>query len=890
MGVRKNAFQFLVLIIFLILITISIASAQTTVVITGENGVAGIRGTDDITQVTVKSDGPVSIIQGDKETEMSCTEKSAENFECEYTFSKAILQAKEHTLSFKQTLPAIKKYNQKFIVDGEAPIIAQFEIKETPNKLDLTLIASDDAYPSATTCAGIKKIDITTESDVVYTEIIEEAGKCEYEKIELIDPPRIFGETTFTLTVEDQLGQTTTTTFGPLDLDFKGPEIKNEITITSGNKTLTKIAARATIVPKAEVHVYIEDDDLLLVTGDVSSLSNDPRLKAIDSARTAECSKTEDNYDCVFEHVNINPETVEVSIPIYAEDEKGHITTKNATITFEVQTQESEITFFGRLNKHCFEEFCYYKEGLNELHLNIKTEDVEIVPELITISGSDLSTLDVFSPEVCNETDEHYDCIAQIPVDGTHESGEEHNIVITSPSTDILGAPLTGITKTRAKLDFDTPEKTPESDLNISVSCPIAGEKAYLTINATDKTSPILRIKTTTERITIETHFEKDCQKQGNIFVCTLPLSGFVSYAENEKIIVVVEDLAGNNFETEFEINVCEAQTDSPPEMITKINPILDQKIDIRMLSFMSLKAYIPLEIDFKSPEVKIIDLDTDGCVKTKGIGGRPYFIDKYGKNPVLAVPLSKGTYPDDKVNINCTIKVYQQRGTVRFTKPEEEILSVQVPTFNQPLGTITDGTQAKLDGILNEIQDLQTSIDSWHKYLDVIDMICTTTGTLTDLFSRISAIESVLYPIFIGLYAIPQTKDTAKQTWDKTCKFFKKIDKWRNGVWKTGKTTGKAPSAGIQKLTLSATSFYKVGCLIHNCGLCSPGGVYQGINIVGSAVNQWGDINKQKVMDELQTAEKDSNADLKFAEEKETKLTEEKNILQKSLDELDTK
>ena len=851
-SLNRLKYIYFLIIILLFISLANVVLAVQTVKITGDAGLEGIRGTNDITQVNTLSDENLSIVRGENDYPMSCEQNQDNTFSCEHTFEEASLEAGEYVLKFKG-LETSQVFTWPFIVDGLAPIVDDFTIEPQGEFLNLTIAISEFAFSSSDKCSGIKSIEITTEETGVYTQAIDDSSVCFYKKSMLIKPPAVSGELTFTATVSDYLGQFSQLDFGPLFVDFEKPEIQDNVIILSGENIIDTIAARPVIVPVAEVHVKIKDENLTLVTGDLHLLSRDPLLKEKDSSRTASCTKEGLLYDCVFESVTINPGATSVELKIIATDNKGHVSTKNVTAKFTIQNQLSEITFFGKQKESCFQDNCYYRSGSNKIWMHITTQDVEIKPYLITISTSGLANLDKVKLSNCNDTGEYYECYGYLPVDSTIISGSSHKIVLTNPSTDYLGSQLTGITSTMAIIDQDAPKNI--SELDFSVECPIAGEKAEVTINVTDDVSPIVRIKAMPKVITTTNLFENDCERQGNIFVCKLELNTFVSHAENENVQVIIEDLAGNQLELTKQIQVCEAETQVPPESIAKITSDPKQKIDKRMMTFMPINAYLPLDFDFKNPNTKIIGLDTTGCSATKELAGKPYFIKKQFTNqqdfqPVLVVPIGgRKQLIDSEITINCTIKIYEQRDVLRFIKPEEETIVVKLPTFNQELGTITNSTNKKLKEIASEISDLQKNIDNWNKYIGIVDKLCTLSSTFNKLFSTVSAIQSALYPIFIATSWIGGFSESI---WEKLCKVFKKVNELRSKLFPIGKLTKglNLDSDSEDKLNIGLKSFLKIGCLTYNCGLCSPEGVYQAINIVGTAMAEMDALKDQKDLD----------------------------------------
>lgn len=845
MGVRFYRYSILIsLLICLFIGLVTVVSAASTIEITGESGLTGIRAMDDITKVHGTSDAMLSIVREDRDYVMDCQETPEGGRVCDHTFAKSTLEAGEYSLKFKPIEPEGPEFLGKFIVDGMPPSISGLELKQEDDLLRIKFTLTDRSSQDIDDCSGVKSISITTESNSIFTDVITEPNKCSYTRDFTITPPRISGDINFSIVIDDYVGGRTTTSYQALDLDFKSPEILDDVSIMNGDTLLGIIAVNPVQVPIADVHFKIKDDDLETVFADVTALSRRDSLKALDSKRTANCVLEDAWWSCVVEKVEINPGSDRASINITATDTKGHESQKSLLLIFEVQTDASEIIYFGKSEDYCLDGVCYFKKGLNKVHLHI-TSQKELDPMLITISGSETSPAGPLNPELCNETGSYYDCVLNLPVEeNTIPSQQETKVPLQHPSLDAFGLQLKGISLMKIKTDYELPEA--QTDLNFSIDCPIVGEKAYFRVNVTDD-SPVVRIKTRPQKITSKDYFVTACKNQGSVFECELEINGFVSYAQEEELEVIVEDIAGNELKFTHTVQVCQAEGDYPPETIGSIDASTKQQVDRRTMSFMTIKTYLPLDINFKNSATEIYDLDTNGCVGTTGLAGRPYFINKFSKQPVLVVPIGGGNqlFQDSSdVIINCTIKVYEKRGTTRYTQPEEEPLLIKLSTFNQELNTVDDATNKKLNDLKDQIQELDVSIEKMNKYLKVLDGICTATETFNKVFSTMAAVKTTIYGVAVGLEV---SVGGGQSLWDAVTPIFDFVEKTRNTVWPIGKM-GDWINLG-DKAKVGVDNVMKLGCLIYNCGQCSVEGIMQGVNIVGSWKRQLDAIDTDEAM-----------------------------------------
>ncbi len=843
----------MIYLVLSLLIIIPLQVSAFSVQVSGSQGVEGVRLATDVTLVNATAESPISIMRGQESYEMSCAQQGNIQY-CTHIFEEGTLNSGEHTLTFSQEDGIPETFEKTFLVDNKAPTFRN--VNATPG--NGVLLVKYDVMDTAVgsnpiSCAGLQTIEIATESESLFTKTIF-GRPCELQDQFPVSVDGLSGTMNFILTATDALGQFKTYQTQEYTIDFKKPEIQDDFTVVFGDLIVTQISAHPEVAPVVNVIVTIDETNLSHVRLDLRDFTQNPLLKDSYKNLTASCISQGLKKKCTVQNIQLNPGKGQLNIPVYAEDGYGNIATKTIQHTFQLTEKQGEVVYFNPVEKHCDDEgLCYAKKGMVEYKISIIGADAGLTPQQITLATSELADfLPLVRAATCIQTIngswESADCFAYVPV-----NIEAHNVrrrvVLTHPTTDIMGTALKGKLSSIISIDNEKPINI--TPLRNSQICPVAGETTKLTINVTDSGSSKLRIVAEPKNITSIEYFEKWCEKtDAGTFACTLSMSGFVSYPELEMVNILVQDLAGNEISIPLEMEVCESESEIEPEFITSITTQKSFSVDRRITSQMPIKLYIPLDFKLKSSiasKINILDIETNGCVGTDLRGGEPYILNEYDfldqqgisanrGQPILVVPFGGlGTDIDipPQTSVNCTIKVYQKKGSLRFIKPEQQEFSVEVTTTSLELGTITDATTDKLEDLADEISDLQGKIDSRMKWHKTLQMICDIAGYLTMAADILGMVQSAVYLVFLVARAIFSWNEaiaTAIDTaWSTVCSALHEYIGYVTKIWPQG------------NLSTGIGMFIKIGCIIYSCGVCSPGGIASAITVGVSGVQAMG-------------------------------------------------
>lgn len=124
------------------------------------------------------------------------------------------------------------------------------------------------------------------------------------------------------------------------------------------------------------------------------------------------------------------------------------------------------------------------------------------------------------------------------------------------------------------------------------------------------------------------------------------------------------------------------------------------------------------------------------------------YMINENTNVPYIVVKSSPAIADMEKpVKINCTIQleIKQDKEIVGI---ELENFTVQIPVYNNPLGTVSDNAKAQIDAIEKRIQDLKKREEQWDKVNNIFANIVGIAQTIAQLDAEMNDLGAALWAI----------------------------------------------------------------------------------------------------------------------------------------------
>lgn len=220
------------------------------------------------------------------------------------------------------------------------------------------------------------------------------------------------------------------------------------------------------------------------------------------------------------------------------------------------------------------------------------------------------------------------------------------------------------------------------------------------------------------------------------------------------------------------------------------------------------------------------------------------YMINENTNNPYIVVKSSPAIADREKpVKVNCTMQLQVKQGK-EIIGTELENFTVQIPVYNNPLGTISESAQGQIDSINNKINDLKKREDRWQKVNDVFAGIVTVAQWLAEIDKFANYLGAAVWALSSVLYYIPYTKSLGSWAWKVLgCglindNMHKMILRY---IWNPGIVGGEIFSARADvAVGRIFVTLIKTISVVYSCQLCDYGSsLYAGVQ-----KNVYGDLN----------------------------------------------
>ncbi|MEM4263595.1 MAG: hypothetical protein QW666_01715 [Candidatus Woesearchaeota archaeon] len=168
---------------------------------------------------------------------------------------------------------------------------------------------------------------------------------------------------------------------------------------------------------------------------------------------------------------------------------------------------------------------------------------------------------------------------------------------------------------------------------------------------------------------------------------------------------------------------------------------------DRRVVLDISYPVYLQLKIRQKQANPQIT-----AAAKTAQCTGEDvseiYMINENTNVPYIVVKSAPAIADREKpVKINCTTWLEIKQGK-EIIGTEIENFTVQIPVYNNPLGTVSENAKAQIDSIENRIKDLKKREEQWDKINNIFANIVGVAQTVAQLDAEINDLGAALWLI----------------------------------------------------------------------------------------------------------------------------------------------
>ncbi|MFC1755372.1 hypothetical protein ACFL96_18610, partial [Thermoproteota archaeon] len=332
-------------------------------------------------------------------------------------------------------------------------------------------------------------------------------------------------------------------------------------------------------------------------------------------------------------------------------------------------------------------------------------------------------------------------------------------------------------------------------DHELIYDCPTAEERFEFMLRVIDEDSGEPKITYDTSDITlIGTNMTQPCQElatEPGQWVCPILIENLPSYGiPDADIPFWIEDLAGNTLEHTYKeltgepARICESVEGTPNILdigsVSLITPAKDEDnmpaIDRKIVSITAYPVFFDIDMIWpghpSTSGAEILSTNIIDCflVDTNGSVSDSFNLMEFNASyPLIGtkIMIDESVVSDnttETISMGCNLSFMVRHGTFKYTQPEIENFVVELPLTDSPLGYINDSTADKLEGIVDDIKDIQDTIDSLEILNYIFGAICTI-GTFAVLLVEIF-VGLKFIMLIVGIFANIGGSDAANAFW----------------------------------------------------------------------------------------------------------------------------
>ncbi|MBW3001260.1 hypothetical protein KY341_05260, partial [Candidatus Woesearchaeota archaeon] len=699
--------------------------------------VPGITRSDDTLVINTRSTMKCSVkadFTNNTYESMTCIQP-ATAWECTYTHPITNVTGKV-SATVKEDVSQSEK-NVEAYVDNLGPKISSFTPTSLKNKVKASYAITDQANQYfLNKCSGIEKVELILNRQVINT-TNHLVGQCSVSGFLIGTIPNFIGKVNASLKAYDYVGLVANTSESQVFIDTVPPKISSSAQVyQAGTKeVVSKISTNSSRVIDVDVEVVVEEDTMSVsASGNFSEL--DKTRSKDQSGVSADCLRQgwNNTHICTFKNIKLSPASSSTRCTVKATDQMDNSANQSLVLSFTVVNDAGSVTRLGPALDKCYQDTCYLKSGANE-----------ITAEISTSSSFNESKVRIEDTQAACTYNQTWVCTADV----SSFSGK-----LNLEGFDDLGNHLTAESDLIIVIDSTPPNILGE--INTTPECPTSTETLYITFNVTEAQSLGVTASAYTLGISSDNESKASCVQIGtsNNWACTLSISNLKAQEINTNLNLVVEDFAGNQLIKSVPVSIC-VELAQVPVLIDKIiTKGKLPKIDRRTASRITVKTPLSLEIIKKNKDVEITQTTIVDCSDTPGMAGQAYMMNDEDLKPILIIPLKYDEEwdEDDKVKVNCTQEFMIKHGNKIYTLPEEEHITAELEVFNQPLGTLNESYQKKVDEIKKQIIRLDKQIDKYAKVYTYLGTLCNLAEGIAKVNQVLQSLKSALWGLCVAL------------------------------------------------------------------------------------------------------------------------------------------
>ncbi|MBI4140494.1 hypothetical protein HY485_01510 [Candidatus Woesearchaeota archaeon] len=358
---------------------------------------------------------------------------------------------------------------------------------------------------------------------------------------------------------------------------------------------------------------------------------------------------------------------------------------------------------------------------------------------------SEIIRNDKVQADECHKTNEHWECTWKITA--TEPKGG-YTITLLSSSEDDAENNFAG----EFKQDVDITDDDVEiQDIQYAPQNPTTDDEIAIMVSLPATiSSPTVEIDAS-KISTQQTPLNAVCEKDGTALRCSARIKNLKATEGLQPVIITAKDNKGNTKQITqtIEIFATEPLVEDlfgfgnariqPRNGIDKKTATITEYPIVATIFWAQKKTETDLSIIAQS-----INCDDKYLAETPQLTGeqstRPTMFMKFStdvsdiKEPALKIP--------------CTAQLTIKKGNTLYQKPQKIEFTLKIPLYNNPLGTIEEGVQNKINDIEAQIKHLDNAIQDWEKTNAALGKLVSFGQTIAQTDAMMATVTSIIWGI----------------------------------------------------------------------------------------------------------------------------------------------
>ncbi len=678
----------------------------------------------------------------------SCIDEGGNKFRCKYEEEQGFSEVKSYPFTvtlYGDSGVSVATKSASLTYDNLNPEIEDVNIKQVGNDVKATFKLTDKACEDescAGKCSGFKQIEF-----VGVKKVDLNATGCSYTGTEVLELDS--GTYALTLNVYDGVGNLGSYTSESFTIDKTLPKIEtDQAQLIKDGKEISYIGQNG--LSKVDVIVYVEENNIQEVVGDLSPLNKITHYKVKYENLPAVCTDLGGVYSCKWASLNLMPESASGSLDIKIKDKSGNEVIQAVSYSLELDDVKPSVV---SIRTECNGGLCYLREKNNTIQMQINEKDSGFnrgfwingqKKYFVALNLGQLSSK--YSKEwadECKEEEGNWNCYwYNIDVGKGH--GNFVKISVADGSQDDAGNTFDSVAETEFMVDKKAPIKKELSiDSGAFLGYVMQAEGLNVKLTLTED-SPVKAVGRFGGVVNEGKEYPVDCAKTAESeYVCEWVKVGSVvpGPMQDAEFSIVATDFSGNSVIFNETVDIVEAEGLPKAYWRWEGNLITRPSAVSKDTLFRAQRVHFLLPLKSAVKKIKVVDAKLTGCQTNTGFELN---------ERVVVTPsgiFASGTTSQGldtsfgSITADCKLQIVSVIDRTRIAQPQEIPVKLSVPIVDSKAGSIGDTVKNKINKAREEAK-MSGILGKLEKIYNIAEKVCAgvkIVTTVTDLFQKFS-------------------------------------------------------------------------------------------------------------------------------------------------------